>query len=1521
MSEEPTHDDVGEIAIIGMACRFPQAATLEAFWDNLSSGRESITRLTGEDIAGLPAELIDNPSFVASSGRLDGVDLFDAAFFGLSPAEATATDPQQRLFLECGWEALESAGYCPRAQGPRIGVFAGVGEPRYLDLLRSDPRRAASLGEMQLMIGNGKDHLAPRLSYLLDLRGPSVPIQTACSTSLVAVHVACQSLLHFECDMALAGACSIDVSAAGGYLYQESGILSPDGYCRAFDAAARGTVPGSGAGVVVLKRLDEALTDADPIRAVIKGSAINNDGASKVGYTAPSVAGQRRVIEEACAVAEVEPRQISYIEAHGTGTALGDPIEVEALRQVFGEGERHDSCALGSVKTNIGHCDAAAGIAGLIKSVLCLEHATLVPSLHFERPNPELELERSPFYVPTEATPWRSEPRYAGVSSFGIGGTNAHLVLAQAPEPAPSGAQPSWKILTLSGHTPAAVSAMKADLQDFLSTRPDARLADVAYTLNTGRKAFPVRQAFVCGTRDEASRGLAAEGLSPVELAGDAGPSTVFLFPGQGKAYAGMGRALYHAEGRFRAEVDHLSDRLRRFLGADLVVSLLASDGAERRRLMSPSFWQPALFVVEYALAKLWMSWGIQPAVMIGHSLGEYVAATLAGVLELDDALAMVAARGRGTERLPEGAMLAVSVSEDEIRQHLSEELALAAVNAPELCVVSGPGAAIDRCAEALQRRQPIRLETSYAFHSSMVEPLMEPLQRLASGFELRSPRIPYLSNVSGTWIRDDEATDPGYWAQHIRHTVRFGANLEEATRKAGRVLLEVGPGKVLTDLASRLRPEVPAIATLAPEQSEDRALASALGRLWSSGVSIDWRAYHGGQQRRRVALPTYPFERSSYWVDAEPAPAEPAREDLDTRLPPEDWLYLPSWRQVPPLRAVRLEERFVPGGRWLVFTGASGFGDCCRHRLAALGQDVVEVRRGESWRREGGDRFDLDPADAAGYETLLATLGDEQRLPEGILHTWGVDPETGPTDGFDSLILLAQALARSVPATPLRLAILTAGMHGILDEAAVEPAKAAAIGLVHVLPKEMPHVTCQSLDVDLADGVDLEPMAEAVLAELMAETCTASVAFRHGRRWEPTVDPLDVPGSGETAPFQLAGVYLITNALQEIGLALAQWLTRQPGAAAVLVDRSYFPPRDEWRRWRREQGEDDVVSRRIERLLEIDKRRIRVISADPADATEMRRTKQEVEQDLGPIAGVFHLGRASETGLIQGKDAAVPSGVLRSTLLQATVLDELFDEVDLMVFFASNTAESGGLGQVEQAASHACLNGLAEQWTQRGRRTIAIDWGTWRWTEEGTSGEASFISRQLEEKRRHFGMTQSECLDTLERILGLALPRIVVSTRDYAALMAQQQLFTTDYFHRKLDDGAAAGAATASAEAPGRPDLSSPFEAPRNEVEKLVAETWTASFGLEEIGIHDNFFELGGHSLLALQLLNQLNETFSTRLTLKDFFDVPTIAALAEVISGDSVADEDSAALDELLAEIEGLSGDEVKAALAAQT
>ena len=877
--------DAADIAIVGMAGRFPGARNIEEFWTLLHDGVEGITFFSAEELAeaGVPERILKDSRYVRAKGIIADPDLFDAAFFGYSPREAAFIDPQQRVFLECAFEALEHAGVDPERAGGAVGVYAGSSAGTYLSPPTGD---LAYLPEAyEIVLGTDKDQLTTRVSYKLNLKGPSICVQTACSSALVAVHLAGQGLLSGDCDIALAGGVSLTFPHRAGYLFHDEGIYSHDGHCRTFDAGASGTLHGDGVGVVVLKLLSRARRDRDHIHAIIKGTAVNNDGSAKVGYSAPGIAGQAAVVRAAHQVAGVDPATIGYVEAHGTGTTLGDPAEIAGLTRAFrARTDRTGYCAIGSVKSNIGHLDVAAGIAGLIKTVLALKHGIIPPSLHYEHPNPAMDIENSPFYVVTEPTPWPLvyAARRASVSSFGIGGTNAHAVLEEAPGQTDQDRTSDSRahLIVLSAKTATALESRTEDLAGHLRREPGLSLADVAFTTQVGRTAFEHRRFLVCTDTEDSVRGLAGENRGRLRTARSpqVPPSIAFMFPGQGAQHPGMAAGLYDSEPVFREEFDRCCEPLERDFGLDLKDLIFSSGGVgdqdaggNASRIDDTVIAQPAVFAVEYALAGLWRSWGVEPRALIGHSVGEYVAACLAGVFELEDAVRLVAARGRLMQQAPAGAMLSVQLPPAELGE-LPEGVSLAAVNAPELCVVAGPEDAVALLAAQWAGRGVAarRLHTSRAFHTPMMAAAADELRTLVAGIVTGRPAIPFVSNVTGVWITPDQATDPEYWVAHTLQPVRFADGIRTLVQDDIGVLVEVGPGRTLSAPARQSAGAgVACVSSMrhAMQPVPDAvALAEALGELWLAGTAVDWFRPRPGRPPRRVPLPTYPFERRRYW-------------------------------------------------------------------------------------------------------------------------------------------------------------------------------------------------------------------------------------------------------------------------------------------------------------------------------------------------------------------------------------------------------------------------------------------------------------------------------------------------------------------------------------------------------------------------------------------------------------------------------------------------------------------------------
>ena len=1517
-NEEPGKPNSGslesDVAIIGLAGRFPGAKNIDDFWRNLRDGVESISFFSNDELESLSTDLgkSDQPNFVAAGAVLQDIDLFDASFFGFNPREAEILDPQHRFFLECSHEALESAGYAPQTYKGRIGVYAGSSSSSYfLNNLNPNPDLVESLGRLQISLGNNRDHLSTLVCYKLNLKGPGVTVQTACSTSLVAVHLACQSVLNGECDIALAGGVSIDIPQKVGYFYKDGGINSPDGHCRAFDADSRGTIKGNGLGVVVLKRLADAIRDGDIIHVIIKGSAINNDGSLKVGYTAPSINGQAEVISEAIALAGVDPETITYIETHGTGTVLGDPIEIAALAQCFrAHTEKEAFCAIGSVKTNIGHLDVAAGVTGLIKTVLALKNRLLPPSLHFKKPNPKIDFGRSPFYVNTNLTEWSKgkAPRRAGVSSFGMGGTNAHAILEEAPPAEASSESRPRQLLVLSAKTSDALERANAQLAEHLKDHPDINLADVAYTCQVGRTAFNHRQMLVCKDREDALNTL--ETRDPKRIFSTFHEPrfrpVAFMFPGQGAQYVRMGSELYNFEQKFKEQIDTCSELLKPHLGLDLRKILYPNEDQieeASQQLKQTFITQPALFVVEYALAQLWMELGIRPQAMIGHSIGEYVAACLAGVFSLEGALALVAARSRLMQSLPKGAMLVVPLSEKEVQPLLGEDLSLAAVNGPSLCVISGPTEAVDQLENCISERAPNcrRLHTSHAFHSSMMEPIFGAFTDQMQKVNLSAPKIPYISNLSGTWITSAEATNPDYWVRHLRHTVRFGEGVRELLKEPDRFLLEVGPGQTLSALA-RQHPDKAAgqliLSSLRhpnEEHSDVEFLLNTLGRLWLAGIEVNWSDFYARERRHRISLPTYPFERQRYWVEPQKQinVLNTRRASSEKKPDVADWFYIPSWKRSVPSELLKRSSQADQECCWMIFSHDCRLSSQLIGRLKQNGQDVTTVMVGEQFTKLDKSTYAINPERREDYQALLEELHKLGQIPQMIVHLWGVTPndqrlteedifEQSQKLGFYSLLFLAQALGeREIPNT-LQICLVSNNMYEVSGSEFLCPEKATILGPCMVIPQEYPNITCRS--IDLESSVPQEELIDQLMVELTAITSPSIVAYRGKHRWTQTFEAVRFNNQAETKTrLRERGVYLITGGLGGMGLVLAEHLAQSVQARLVLVGRSAFPESGKWKEWLEVHGDQDETSRKIRKVQELEGlgAEILVMKADVANREQMQNVLARANQRFGEINGVIHSAGVAGGGIIQLKTPEDAEIILAPKVRGALVLDAIFKKVklDFFVLCSSLSSIGGGFGQVDYCAANAFLDAFAHHHALcDGSPIVSINWDTWQ--EVGMAVNTK-VPADLEEARQlnlKRGISSKEGREVFDRILGSMLPQIVISNRDISVRMDQliglESLRDTEPFEK-----------VGSSSLHPRPSLQSTYIEPRNEVERIIVDIWRDLLGIEQLGVYDNFFELGGHSLLATQVMSHIRKALKIDLRLRTLFESPTVAELSETV------------------------------------
>jgi acyl transferase domain-containing protein/acyl carrier protein len=1434
-----------EIAIIGMSGRFPGADNLDQFWRNLRDGVESIRQFTNDELKtfGVSPATLSDPNFVRAGAILENIDKFDAEFFGYSPREAEMIDPQQRIFLECAWQAMEDAGYSSDTQQKLVGVFAGTSLSTYL-LYHLLANEEASQDTFQAMIGNDKDFLSTRVSYELNLKGPSIDIQTACSTSLVAVHLACQSLLSYQCDVALAGGVSVQVPQRTGYRYIPGGISSPDGHCRAFDAQARGTIFGSGVGIVVLKRLADALSDRDTIHAVIKGSALSNDGSSKVGYTAPSIEGQAQAIAMAQILACISAETITYVEAHGTGTALGDPVEIAALTKAFrATTDKNNFCAIGSVKSNFGHLDAAAGIAGLIKTVLALKHRQLPPSLHFERPNPQIDFAGSPFYVNNRLQEWNSDGSAlrAGVSSFGVGGTNAHVILEEAPlMPASSPSRPLQLIL-LSAKTESALDMMTANLLGYLKQREDVNLADVAYTLGVGRKVFNYRRMIVCRSRDDLLVALESNDRRVSTAYQETGEQqAVFMFPGSGAQYVNMGAEFYKEQSVFREQIDLCSDLFSQQAHYDLRNWLFPNQAhaAKAAEQMKQAFvGLPALFAVEYALAKLWMSWGVRPQSMIGHGIGEYVAGCLAGVFSLEDALSLVL-----------------------LRSHLE---------------VAG--------------------------HAPVVEKLLPEFAEFVEMMELHPPAIPFISNVTGTWITSAGATDPRYWVRHLRQTVHFADGVRELLQEPHCVLLEVGPGQRVKTPADGLRGNAvfSSMRHSHDNQTDLEVLLSTLGKLWLSNIQIDWQKFYAGERRRRIPLPAYPFERRRYWI-------EPRKQGISARSAERkkpniaEWIYMQLWKQSLPIAgsedALKMEQEHCS----VFFADEFGLASELADGMLSKGYNVFIVRAGHQFDKLGNGAYKIDPRRPGDYSALLEDLAKQKKKIDRIIHAWSIAPKSDARSeeelfdqcqdrGFYSLLYVAQALADKNISDPMQIDVLSNDVQEITGQEDLSPAQATLLSLCTVIPQEYPNIRCRSIDINGSEIVDPGNtiLQKHLIAELTAKSSDTIVAYRGGRRWIQVFEEL--PADDELKPkrrLRKGGVYLITGGLGRVGLVLAEYLARGARAKLVLTGRSSFPAKQSWDDWLASHADNDSISLKVRRLQAIERLGAEVlyVQADVADLEQMRTVFASAHEKYGEINGVIYVaGIAGENAIhaISQLNRDKCERQFRPKVKGLFVMEEILRgrDMDFCMLVSSLASLLGGIGHSAYSAANLFMDAFSRKHNRKsGMPWLCVNWEVWQLAEQKEQGVSYKGHTSFGATVADLAISGEEGVQVFEYLLDRdARGQALVSTTDLQARVDQWV---------KLESLNKGDTTQTARPAHPRPALRTAYVEPDGEMEQRVAKVWQEVLGIDRVGVHDNFFELGGDSLLGLNVISLLKKDLNADIPAVALFEGPTVRALSRVLS-----------------------------------
>ncbi len=1512
------------VAIIGMVIRCPGTTNVDEFWSNLKNGVESISFFTEDELrkAGISEAVLRLPTFIRAGAPLEGLDLFDAGFFNYSAREAEFIDPQQRVFLESAVEALETAGVDPARYPGSIGVFAGEGQTLYGYQILAN-RSVIGVERQMAVIGNDKDYLSTRTSYKLGLRGPSFTLQCACSTSTVALHLATRSLLSHECDLALAGGVSVSwLRGKGGYHFVEGGILSRDGHTRAFDANASGTVFADGVAIAVLKRLDEAIADGDDIQAVILGTAVNNDGATKGSYTAPSVEGQYDVMSESLSTANISPDTIGYVEAHGTGTALGDPIEIEALQRVFRTAtDKKQFCGVGSLKSNVGHLNTISGLAGTIKAALCVKTGEIPPSLHFEKPNPKIDFANSPFYVPTELTKWSLDgPRRACISAFGIGGTNTEIIIEEPPKPVSDLTAKSMHVAIISAKTATALDAACARLARHLGEHPEENIADVCHTLATGRGLYAHARAVVCANAQGAAQALESGDPSVAVggLRGVPGKPITFLFPGQGSQHIYMGRELYKEEPVFRREFNKCAELLREHIDVDLR-RLLYPEGDQveeaEQLLRNTQYTQPAIFAVSYALAQLWMSFGVRPAMALGHSIGEFVAACLAEVFSLEDALHAVAERGRLIQGMPAGAMLAIMSPAEQVEPLFPKSVSLGAINTPTACVASGPREEIATLERQLAEKgiSSTLLHTSHAFHSAMMEPAVGPFIEVMRGISLKPPQLPYVSNVTGEWITDEQATNPTYWGSHMRAPVLFHKGLSCIHQQTPSIFLEVGPGRSLGTLARALGGEATIQSSLAHASArgtgEVRAFLRAAAELWVLGAPIDWSQRYAQERRLKRPLPTYPFERKRYWVLDEERPAEPQTKEAKiadrgaavaqqpARTGPSYTVETATWKRVQYSAQTDAADRTKLV--WLAFIAGEHLDERFAEALQTRGDSVTVIKKGPVFTELGEGWFSCDPNREADVDQLCSMvikgLTAEQRLRVVYFCNPSRPRAAGKVaseykrevdDKINAPIALIRSLTRHTTAEKISLTIVTRDGYEVVGTETIDPMMALAIGPCLASMHEYAGLNSRIVDVSSATA-DAKVLAQQLAADLAEPRQSTVTAYRANARWSRTIDriPPFLMRSPHAA-LRKNGVYLITGGLGALGLALSRHLAENYQAHLILTGRTPLPPREEWGSITAKPSKADNRLLRVIRGIEkIEAARGRVMlgTADVCDLSRMQTVVRAAYDKFGEIHGVIHAAGVPGTTPIGLKTPEELDEVLRPKMLGLAVLEQVFAgrRLDFLALFSSTSAIWGRVGQVDYTAANAYLDSCAiRNWGRAEWPTISINWDNWR--EVGMAVETHRAGPG--QARQVRGLSTKDGVYAFSQALVARQPQVIVRASRAQPL-------------RQAGAPAQVRAATpakAIVKPKGypRPALAQPYQAPANDLETQLAALWSELLMITPIGRDDNFFELGGHSLLGLQLLPKIRDKYKVALEPRELFANPTVAKLAADIEGKRVSE-----------------------------
>lgn len=1453
-----------DLAIVGMSGRFPQSENVNEFWQNLVGGELLTTFYSDEELIelGVDRHIYDDENFVKVTSFMEGAESFDYSFFGYTQDEAKVMDPQTRVMHEHVWLALEDANLA-KSTSKNIGLYLSARdnpEWRSYAMMTNNPKVNPFFGSKL----SNKNYMSTLISYSLNLKGPSYYVDTGSSSAMVAIHLACRSLLMQECSIAIAGGVSISSNNSYGYRYSEGMIYSKDGRCRTFDASSSGTVPGEGVGSVVLKRLGQAIEDKDRIYAVIKSSAVNNDGNRRAGYTTPSVQGQYECIKMAHQIAGIKPSEIAYVEAHGTGTEVGDPIEMKALNKAFASDEEH-TCAIGSVKTNMGHLDKAAGVAGVIKTALALKNKMIPASLNFENPNPEIDFESGPFFVNTALKQWdnpEDKLRYAGVSSFGLGGTNAHVVLGEYEEvEQKESASRPYQLLTYSARSVSALEQYEEKLKNYLTNDSSDSLANIAYTQNIGRKDFEYRKFAVSKTKENCV-GILGENtnntLPPVIE--NTHKHTVFMFPGQGSQYFGMGKGLYEQEVYFRSIMDRGFELLKEETGKDYkaVIGYSDAESVDESLINDTEYTQPLLFLVEYALCKLIMKWGINPDRMIGHSLGEYVAACISGVFSFEDALKVIATRGDLMGALTRGGMVAVGAPVSVIKDILADGLSIAAVNTNDSCVISGKNESIESFLTLLAEKeiQFSKLETSHAFHSEMMEEMISSFEEKLSTISFEEPKIPFVSNLTGKEIKNTEAASKEYWVSHLRKTVRFSEGLNTLAKEESSIFVEIGPGNALTNFLKQtkeeFRSEQSAVTLLSRAKeviNDNETLTIAIGELWSLGIQIDWNAYYEEESRKKVALPTYVFDVSNLPVRAEPIDKIPILFN-EKRRKLHEWFYESSWKKQ------NLFTEAVEEGNpqnFLIFTNENQVSTAFVEQLKKQGHSVISVLQGDAFNTLDEVTFEINPKSEEDYKALFSTFSSNKTRLDNVVYFLdnpSLEHESrNEQTAFYEVLHIAKNLHSYEEDEPIRFAVVTNNLYEITGAEQINKHGALVAGLAPVINQEYPLIKTQCIDL-LAEGNSTQS-ATSLYKELIAKSEERVLAFRHQKRWVKTYNEIAIPVEQKNSKIKSNGVYLITGGLGNLGFTYAKYLLEKYNASLILVGRTKIGGSHD--------QESITKSNRLQELKSLGE--VFYKEADVSDLNEMKQAISEGASLYGKINGIIHAA-----GIVDGVSFS-PINELKQEDCKSQfvakveglkVLEELFGnhEIDFCLLSSSLNSMIGGKALAAYAAANVYMDVFAQATPLQNCISVNYD-------------KLNFFG-----KVNNFSLAKDEMIEVLERALSFDdSTQVIISMEDVHQKIEK-------WMSPTLDDDTTITKVNVE-----RSVLTSAFASPETATEVKLIDLFQDFLGFSNIGIDDDFFELGVDSLKGVMLKNQIHKEFGVVVSLVSLFEHNTVQKLASML------------------------------------